>query len=184
MVTCNRLGTHRSPFPQILNTKGPKMPIADASKLRARIATLDNFLDDFNGQLDDLLAKSLPETLELDSLPQAKPQVTIPHLVYDLVMSTLLSLTLQFWATEIATSLNSLSQDGGDRPHGTFRVPRTGVLLLPRVALAPLNRTITNVLFSAITSGLTRVVFTTIPPWYKTAPDARRYIVDAAMVRD
>ena len=133
VVTCNRLGTHRSPFPQILNSKDPKMPIADASKLRARIATLDNSLDDFDGKLD-LSAKSLPETLELDSLPQAKPQVTIPCLVYDLVISTLLSLTFQFGATETATSLDSLSQDEGDRPQDTFHVPRIGVLFLPRPA--------------------------------------------------
>ena len=60
----------------------------DKNKLRARVATLDKLLDDFDEQLDDLLAKSLPETLlGLDNLQQAKLQVTIPYLVYDLVIS-------------------------------------------------------------------------------------------------
>lgn len=64
------------------------MSATDTNKLRARVATLDKLLDDFDGQLDDLLAKSLPETLlDLDTLQQAKLQVTIPYLVYDLVIS-------------------------------------------------------------------------------------------------
>ncbi|KAF9650346.1 hypothetical protein BDM02DRAFT_3093411 [Thelephora ganbajun] len=63
------------------------MSVTDTNKLRARVATLDKLLDDFDGQLDDLLAKSLPETLlGLDTLQQAKLQVTIPYLVYDLVI--------------------------------------------------------------------------------------------------
>ncbi|KAF9785727.1 hypothetical protein BJ322DRAFT_1004557 [Thelephora terrestris] len=63
------------------------MSATDTNKLRARVATLDKLLDDFDGQLDDLLAKSLPETLlGLDTLQQAKLQVTIPYLVYDLVI--------------------------------------------------------------------------------------------------
>ena len=64
------------------------MSVTDTNKLRARVATLDKLLDDFDGQLDDLLAQSLPETLlGLDTLQQAKLQVTIPYLVYDLVIS-------------------------------------------------------------------------------------------------
>ena len=65
-----------------------QMSVMDTNKLRARVATLDKLLDDFDGQLDDLLAQSLPETLlGLDTLQQAKLQVTIPYLVYDLVIS-------------------------------------------------------------------------------------------------
>ena len=118
------------------------MSATDTNKLRARVATLDKLLDDFDGQLDDLLAKSLPETLlGLDTLQQAKLQVTIPYLVYDLVISASLSLDLQSEATETATFLNSLSKDEGDRPQDTFRLPRTGVLLPPSVDLAPPNST-------------------------------------------
>ena len=65
-----------------------KMSATDTNKLRTRVAILDKLLDDFDGQLDDLLAKSLPETLlGLDTLQQAKLQVTVPYLVYDLVIS-------------------------------------------------------------------------------------------------
>ena len=64
------------------------MSVTDTNKLRARVATLDKLLDDFDGQLDELLTQSLPETLlGLDTLQQAKLQVTIPYLVYDLVIS-------------------------------------------------------------------------------------------------
>jgi hypothetical protein len=84
--------THRT-FPP-LDSSGAfrKMSVTDTDKLRARVATLDKLLDDFDGHLDDLFAKSLPETLlGLDTLQQAKLQVTIPYLVYDLVISGLLS---------------------------------------------------------------------------------------------
>ena len=74
------------------------MSAADTNKLRARVATLDKLLDDFDDQLDDLLDKSLPETLlGLDTLQQAKLQVTIPYLVYDLVISGLLTLVHGIW---------------------------------------------------------------------------------------
>jgi hypothetical protein len=78
---------------------------------------LDRLLDDFDGQLDDLLAKSLPETLlGLDTLQQAKLQVTIPYLVYDLVISAWLSSALPL--PDLLTRLRScsLSQNQGDRP--------------------------------------------------------------------
>ena len=72
----------------VLDTGFHRMSITDTNKLRARVATLDKLLDDFDGQLDDLLAKSLPETLlGLDTIQQAKLQVTVPYLVYDLVIS-------------------------------------------------------------------------------------------------
>jgi hypothetical protein len=77
------------PLPQFFQGV-QKMSITDTDKLRARVATLDKLLGDFDGQLDDLFAKSLPETLlGLDTLQQAKLQVTIPYLVYDLVISGL-----------------------------------------------------------------------------------------------
>lgn len=79
------------------------MSVTDTNKLRARVATLDKLLDDFDGQLDDLLAKSLPETLlGLDTLQQAKLQITIPYLVYDLVISKLAVLMLCHLALTIA----------------------------------------------------------------------------------
>ena len=91
------------------------MSVTDTNKLRARVATLDKLLDDFDGQLDELLARSLPETLlGLDTLQQAKLQVTIPYLVYDLVISMLVA----WWPgiRLLTIQLRSLSQDEGDRP--------------------------------------------------------------------
>ena len=74
------------------------MSVADTNKLRARVAILDKLLDDFDGQLDELLAKSLPETLlGLDTLQQAKLQVTIPYLVYDLVIGEFSISNLAIW---------------------------------------------------------------------------------------
>lgn len=99
------------------------MSITETDKLRARVATLDKLLDDFDGQLDDLLAKSLPETLlGLDTLQQAKLQVTIPYLVYDLVMSASLSLSSpEFSLTEDATQVYLKTKGIDPRTHPVFR---------------------------------------------------------------
>ena len=100
------------------------MSVTDTSKLRARVAALDKLLDDFDGQLDDLLAKSLPETLlGLDTIQQAKLQVTIPYLVYDLVISEFAISKLAIRRDRWPNSFDSLSQDQGDRPQDASRVP-------------------------------------------------------------
>jgi len=98
------------------------MSVTDTNKLRARVATLDKLLDDFDGQLDDLLALSLPETLlGLDTLQQAKLQVTIPYLVYDLVIS-MLAAAKRFDAIDDPTSIVYLKTKGIDpRSHPVFR---------------------------------------------------------------
>jgi exosome complex protein LRP1 len=100
------------------------MSVANTNKLRARVATLEGLLDDFDGQLDDLLAESLPETLfKLETLQQAKLQVTIPYLVYDLVISGLRICGPLFGATEGTTSpIVYLKTKGIDpRTHPVFR---------------------------------------------------------------
>ena len=63
--------------------------MADSSaKIKARLSALNGSLDELEAQLEPLLAQSLPETLVgLDTLQQAKLQVAIPYLVYDLVFS-------------------------------------------------------------------------------------------------
>ena len=62
--------------------------MSDTSKLKSRISTLNHLLDDLDSQLDPLLAQSLPESLlQLDTIQQAKLQVTVPYLVYDLIIS-------------------------------------------------------------------------------------------------
>ncbi len=63
--------------------------MADSSaKIKARLSALNGSLDELEAQLEPLLTQSLPETLVgLDTLQQAKLQVAIPYLVYDLVFS-------------------------------------------------------------------------------------------------
>ncbi|KIM70071.1 hypothetical protein SCLCIDRAFT_503486 [Scleroderma citrinum Foug A] len=59
---------------------------ADTSKLRKKIAKLNKSLDELESQLEPLFAQSLDETLlGLDTIQQAKMQVIIPYVVYDLV---------------------------------------------------------------------------------------------------
>jgi hypothetical protein len=101
-----------------------EMSATDTHKLRARVAILDKLLDDFDGQLDDLLAKSLPETLlGLDTIQQAKLQTTVPYLVYDLVISELAISNLLFCVIDSPTfSIVYLKTKGIDpRTHPVFR---------------------------------------------------------------
>lgn len=63
--------------------------MSDTAKLRSRLLNLDRLLDDFDSQLDPLLAQSLSESLlPLNTIQQAKLQVTVPYLVYDLIISS------------------------------------------------------------------------------------------------
>lgn len=60
----------------------------DTGKLRSRLNALNGALDDLESELEPLLAQTLPETVVgLDTIQQAKLQVAIPYLVYDLVFS-------------------------------------------------------------------------------------------------
>ena len=58
----------------------------DTLKIRRKISTLTNALDDLETNLTTLSSQSLPElVIGLDTIQQAKLQVVIPYLVYDLV---------------------------------------------------------------------------------------------------
>ncbi|KAI6133625.1 hypothetical protein EDD17DRAFT_1475825 [Pisolithus thermaeus] len=58
----------------------------DATKMRKKIAKLNKHLDELESQLEPLFSQSLAETLvRLDTIQQAKVQVVIPYVVYDLV---------------------------------------------------------------------------------------------------
>lgn len=63
----------------------------DTDRVRAKLDTLINSLDDLETHLQPLLAQTLPETVVgLDTpIQQAKLQVVIPYIVYDLVFSAL-----------------------------------------------------------------------------------------------
>ena len=61
----------------------------DTTTIRSKLAKLDASLDELESKLEPFLAQSLPETLlALDTIQQAKLQVIIPYVVYDLVFGT------------------------------------------------------------------------------------------------
>jgi exosome complex protein LRP1 len=61
---------------------------ANVNKVSARISALDHSLDELEAQLEPLFAQTLPETIAgLDKMQQAKLQVALPYLVYDLIFS-------------------------------------------------------------------------------------------------
>ena len=60
----------------------------DTPKIRRKIFTLASSLDDLETSLTALSSQSLPDLVTgLDTIQQAKLQVVIPYLVYDLVFS-------------------------------------------------------------------------------------------------
>lgn len=59
---------------------------SDEDRLRAKVANLNASLDELETQLEPLFTKSLPETLvALETIQQAKLQVILPYVLYDLV---------------------------------------------------------------------------------------------------
>jgi O-succinylbenzoate synthase len=58
----------------------------DTLKIKRKLSALTSSLDDLETSLAALLSQSLPElVLGLDTIQQAKLQVVVPYLVYDLV---------------------------------------------------------------------------------------------------
>ena len=59
-----------------------------SEKLLAKLASLNDSLDDLEEKLEPLLAQTLPEyLLPLETMQQVKLNVVLPYLVYDLVFS-------------------------------------------------------------------------------------------------
>ncbi|EED80213.1 predicted protein [Postia placenta Mad-698-R] len=58
----------------------------DTSRLHSKLDTLSDALDDLETKLEPLFAQTLPETVVgLETIQQAKLQVALPYLVYDLI---------------------------------------------------------------------------------------------------
>ncbi|KIL01059.1 hypothetical protein PAXRUDRAFT_29405 [Paxillus rubicundulus Ve08.2h10] len=58
----------------------------DSNRIRSKLTKLNKSLDELESQLEPLFSQSLPETLlGLEIIQQAKLQVIIPYVVYDLV---------------------------------------------------------------------------------------------------
>lgn len=64
----------------------------DTLKIKKKLFTLTSSLDDLETSLTAVLSQSLPDlVIGLDTIQQAKLQVVIPYLVYDLVFGLSLS---------------------------------------------------------------------------------------------
>lgn len=60
----------------------------ETDRVRLKLVNLSRSLDDLETNIEPLLAQTLPEALVgLGSIQQAKLQITIPYLVYDLIFS-------------------------------------------------------------------------------------------------
>jgi exosome complex protein LRP1 len=60
----------------------------ETNRLKANLSTLGESLDGIEARLEALLAQTLPETIVgLETMQQAKLQVVLPYLVYDLIFS-------------------------------------------------------------------------------------------------
>lgn len=60
----------------------------ETNRLKAKLSTLSESLDGIEAQLESLLSQTLPETIVgLETMQQAKLQVVLPYVVYDLVFS-------------------------------------------------------------------------------------------------
>ena len=64
----------------------------DTLRIKRKLSTLTSSLDDLETSLTPILSQSLPDlVIGLDTIQQAKLQVVIPYLVYDLVFGPSLS---------------------------------------------------------------------------------------------
>lgn len=81
--------------------------MASEDQLQAKVANLNASLDELEAQLEPLFAKSLPETLVgLETIQQAKLQVALPYVLYDLVFGTCSS--PNFWFCSILLTAHTV----------------------------------------------------------------------------
>lgn len=86
------LFTHLS---RLIETSFDRLIIMEETKIRSKLKILNESLDELEEKLEPLLAQTLPETLaELETLQQAKLQIDIPYVVYDLIFSVCSSFSL------------------------------------------------------------------------------------------
>lgn len=84
----------------------------DTLKTKKRLSTLATSLDELETGLTALLSQPLPDLIHgLDTIQQAKLQVVIPYLVYDLVFGPWCILVSLLVTLPTNTALSSLPQD-------------------------------------------------------------------------
>ena len=87
---------------------------ASTSKVSAKISALDVSLDELEAKLEPLFAQTLPESVVgLEKIQQAKLQVALPYLVYDLVFSASIPYPCR---KRISRDSSSLLEDKRPRP--------------------------------------------------------------------
>ncbi len=75
-----------SDWDQLASAWNSQLMSDDTLKIKRKLSTLANSLDDLETSLTALSSQSLPGlVIGLDTIQQAKLQVVIPYLVYDLV---------------------------------------------------------------------------------------------------
>src|SRR5713101_6686847 len=95
------------------------MSTDDTRKVKRKLSALTNSLDDLETSLAPLLSQSLPDlVLGLDTIQQAKLQVVVPYLVYDLVFGPSQNFPSPHAYPPTAIAY-SLPEDKGSRPENT-----------------------------------------------------------------
>ncbi|KAH9178832.1 hypothetical protein EDB89DRAFT_1843231 [Lactarius sanguifluus] len=115
----------------------------DTLKIKKRLSTLSSSLDELENGLAAMLSQSLPELLlGLDTIQQAKLQVVIPYLVYDLVFVYLKTKGLDPKTHPVVAELDRVRQyfdkikDSEDPAKRQFAVDRAAATRFIKHAIA------------------------------------------------
>lgn len=120
----------------------------DTLKIKRRLSTLASSLDELETGLAALLSQSLPElVLGLDTIQQAKLQVVVPYLVYDLVFVYLKTKGLDPKTHPVITELDRVRQyfdkikDSEDPAKRQFAIDRAAANRFIKHAIAQAKNT-------------------------------------------
>jgi len=84
---------------------------SETVKLKSNLSTLSNSLDDLENKLEPLLSQGLPESLaNLETIQQAKLQIILPYLVYDLIFIYLKSRGIDPKSHPVVSELDRVKQ--------------------------------------------------------------------------
>lgn len=100
---------------------------SDTDKIRSKLSILEASLDDLELKLEPLLSQTFAESaVGLETAQQAKLQVVLPYLVYDLVFS-MFSTNYEVYGVCSLMSLTSLPENTRNWPQDTPSFHRVGV---------------------------------------------------------
>ncbi|CCM03645.1 uncharacterized protein FIBRA_05789 [Fibroporia radiculosa] len=108
----------------------------DAQKVHAKLSALNASLDDLEAQLEPLFAQTLPETVVgLETVQQAKLQVTLPYLLYDLIFIYLRTRGLDPKSHPVIAELDRIRQYF-DKIKNAEEPPKSTLVVCPSLRLA------------------------------------------------